>query len=47
MIMKMINEIQYFINIIDKDKMSVDLDEKDIKSKERQLDEEIKSLWNN
>ena len=45
--MKMINEIKQFINIIDKNVISNNLDKEDIKSKEKQLEEEIKSLWNN
>lgn len=43
----MINEIKQFINIIDKNVISNNLDKEDIKSKEKQLEEEIKSLWNN
>ena len=43
----MINEVKQFINIIDKNVISDNLDKEDIKSKEKQLEEEIKSLWNN
>lgn len=43
----MINEVKQFINIIDKNVISNNLDKEDIKSKEKQLEEEIKSLWNN
>lgn len=43
----MINEVKQFINIIDKNVISNNLDKEDIKFKEKQLEEEIKSLWNN
>ena len=39
-------ETQHFINIVDKNFVSRNLDEQYIESKQKQLDEEIKSLWN-
>lgn len=43
----MINEVKQYINIIDKNVISTNLDKENIKFEEKQLEEEIKLLWNN